>query len=530
MLWVRGWEITEPGAGSARVYSQSVALELAYLAVEEAVRLGAAYADARFETSTREELRTLSGTLVRASHDLDRGLGLRVLVNGAWGFMALGEPTRHDAVVAARRAVAAARASAVMRDRPSEMSPSEAHRGLHRTHVERDPFTVPLEEKVGLLLHLDERLRQPAEVVMARTRFLAERRHKILVTSEGAEVEQDLLRVDLALQAGASDGERLRVVSFPDGVASAMSASGWEFVEGLDLETTAERLAAVAVEQLGVASIPTRSRSLVLSPAVVAAHLLELEPLFRLDRVLALEAGPGGAHSRVGQRVAAEGFELVMHPGWSGGVGTYGYDDEGVPAEPVVVVRDGVVTAGLCSRAGAARLGLDSSTGTLRAGSWSARPAIHASNWVLGGGDAPSVDALIADVQSGVYVESLASLSPSGPNGEFVAVAERAWEIEDGRRTRPLDRPIYRGRSTDFFVRIDGMTELPVRVGLGTERAPGLPVGVAAPGVRLHDVEVGHVLEPESALRSAPAAPALPRGRPPGPRRNPRPIPRRDRF
>lgn len=498
------------------------------MAVEEAVRLGAAYADARFEAATRETLRTLSGNLVRASHDVDRGLGVRVLVNGAWGFMAIGEPTRHDAVVAARRAVESARASAVLRDQPSEMIESEAHRGLHRTVVERDPFAVPLEVKVGLLLQLDERLREPPEVVMARTRFLAERRHKVLVTSEGAEVEQDLTRIDVALQAGASDGARLRVLSFPDGVASAMSARGWEFIDQLDLEAMAARLGDAAVQQLHVETIPTETRAIVLSPAVVGAHLLEMEPLFRLDRVLGRGSESGGP-GLMGARIAAEGFELVMHPGWSGGAGTYGYDDEGVPAQPVVVVDRGVVVSGLCSRAGAARVGLPASTGTLRAGSWSSRPSVHAGNWVLSGGDVESVDALIQDTRSGVYVESLASLSPSGRDGEFVAVAERAWEIEHGRRTRLLDHPVYRGRGTDFFTRIDGMTVLPTRVGLGSERAPGLPVGVSAPGVRLRDVAVGHVPEPAAVLRRPVVAAA--RAAPPSPRRRAlRRVPRRDRF
>jgi TldD protein len=498
------------------------------MAVEEAVRLGAAYADARFEVASRETLRTLSGNLVRASYDIDRGLGLRVLVNGAWGFMAIGEPTRHDAVVVARRAVASARTSAVLRDQPSEMIESEAHRGLHRTVVERDPLAVPLEDKVGLLLHLDERLREPAEVVMARTRFLAERRQKVLVTSEGAEVEQDLTRIDVALQAGASDGARLRVLSFPDGVASAMSARGWEFVDQLDLEAMAARLGDAAVQQLSVETIPTEPRALVLSPAVVGAHLLEMEPLFRLDRVMGYGSDSGGP-GLMGDRIASDGFELVMHPGWSGGAGTYGYDDEGVPAQPVVVVDRGVVVSGLCSRAGAARLGLEASTGTLRAGTWASRPAVHAANWVLSGGDADDVDALIADTRSGVYVESLASLSPSGRDGEFVAVAERAWEIENGRRTRLLDHPIYRGRGTDFFTRVDGMTALPTRVGLGAERAPGLPVGVSAPGLRLRDVAVGHVPEPDVVLRRS--TPHASRAvMPPRRRRNIRPIPRRDRF
>lgn len=499
------------------------------MAIEEAVRLGATYADARFEVSTRESLRSLSGNLVKASHETERGLGLRALVRGAWGFMAVGEPTRHDAVVAARRAVASARASAVLREQPSEMIESEAHRGLHRTLVERDPFSVPLEDKVGLLLSLDEQLRAPAQVVLARTRLVSERRHKILITSEGAEVEQDLTRIDVGLQAGASDGEHLQVLSFPCGVGSAMASRGWEFIEELDLRARAEALSNAVLEQLSVQSIPASPRDLILSPAVMGAHLLEMEPLFRLERVLGDRAGDYGP-GLWGQAIAAPSFELVMHPGWSGAAGTYGYDDEGVPAEPVVVVEGGVVRAGLCSRAGAARVGLDRSTGTLRAGSWSSRPHVHAGNWVMSGGDAEDVEALIADTADGVYVESLASLSPSGRDGEFVAVAERAWEIRQGRRERLLAHPVYRGRATDFFTSITGVSQLPTTVMLGGEREPGLPVGVCAPAVRLSGVEVGYVAEPSSvSVRMGPTSTPVTALRVPR-RRAFRRIPRRDRF
>jgi len=510
------------------VYSQSTALELAYVAVEEAIRLGAIYADARFEVSTREELRTLGGNLVRASYDVDRGLGLRVLARGAWGFVAVAEPTRHDAVIAARRAVAAARASAVLRERPVEMIESEAHRGLHRTLVERDPFSVPLEDKLGLLLHLDERARRPAEVVMARTRYLAERRHKVLVTSEGAEVEQDLTCIDVGLQAGASDGRRLQVVSFPDGVVSAMSSRGWEFVDLLELEHVAEGLGDAAVEQLAAESLPAEPRALILSPRVMAAHALGMEPLFRLERTLAGDSawsGPG----LLGSSIASEDLEIVMHPGWSGGAGTYGYDDEGVPAQPLVLVDQGRVVASLCSRAGAARVGLDHSTGSLRSGSWASRPDVFAGNLVVSGGPVESVDRMIEDTENGVYVESLASLSSSGRDGEFVAVAERAWEIRDGRRVRPLDHPAYRGRATEFFRGIDAVGALPSSVMLGVERSPGLPVGVSAPAIRIRGVEVGRAPEPPEAKGRLTSSAVLPPRRIPR-RRAFRNVPRRDRF
>src|SRR5438128_2624387 len=135
-------------------------LEMAQTAVEEAVRLGATFADVRYEVHQHEDLVVKNGCIHTATVRSHRGLGLRVLVNGAWGFAAVVQPTRHDATIAARRAVELARAAAVVQLEPVRLVHEPPHCAVFRTPVERDPLAVAIEDKMDLLTQIDARLRK----------------------------------------------------------------------------------------------------------------------------------------------------------------------------------------------------------------------------------------------------------------------------------------------------------------------------------------------------------------------------------
>ncbi|NJK88942.1 MAG: TldD/PmbA family protein [Myxococcales bacterium] len=465
------------------------ALEVAYLAVEEAIRLGANYADSRHDLIDREDLRVQNGQMVRASHLHERGVGLRVLVDGVWGFVALSEPTRHDAIVAARRAVANAKAGAILTTRAEEVVESDPVRGLFRTTVEQSPWDVPLEEKVSLLLELNALLAAPAEVVVARSRFYLHRMHRLCVTSDGAEIDQEIHRIELGMEAGASDGERLRLVAHPDGSVLSASGAGWEILERQDLKGTAQVLSGAAVEQLSARPLPRRTRTLIVSSAVAAAHLASLIPLLRLDRVL----GDGPSAPILDDRIGSEDVEVVSHPGWSFGAGSHGYDDEGVPAEPIVLVDGGRVTAGLSSRGLAARLGFDRSSGSMRTGHWSRSPTVCPSNLVMASGGADSVESLIADTREGIYVESLAALALF--EDRYVATPSRAWLLKDGRRQHLVCDISYGGRVQELLAHVVEVASSPSPTNHAA-RFEGSVVGLSAPPLKLTGVEVGPILQP----------------------------------
>jgi TldD protein len=471
-------------------FNQSLSTELAYIAVEECLRLGASYAEARFEARRIEEVRTRSGRLVLSRLTGDQGMGIRVLVRGAWAFVAIAEPSRHDVAVGAKRAVELARAAGVLRPSSVGIRPMEVQRGSYRTPRERDPFEVPLEEKIDRLRSIDERLMLTPQVVTTRSLWLGHSIRKLVVTSEGSELDQDLLRSSLSFEAGASDGRELQVASHPPARQGVMGA-GWECVESLDLSAAAERVANLAAEQLEAAPCPSDTTTLLLCPDTLGAHILGCRGLFDFDRI-----HERGSTELLGSTVGSERLTLRNEPGLEQGAGTVAFDDEGVPARALTLVESGSLAHMLASRASYEAAGLKTPPGAAHAVSWAQPPEVRPSNLVVEAGEG-EVDDFVADVGTGVLIEGMRSFALSERGGEFVAVGERAWEVKQGERVRMLKNPAYRGKTRDFFKSLEQVGAYPsgptTGAAVGSKGRPDqfVSVGVKTPCAHFTKVEVG---------------------------------------
>lgn len=327
------------------MFGNPLVLEMAQIAVEEAIRLGATFADVRYEVHQHEDLVVRNGRVHRALVTSDRGLGLRVLVNGAWGFAAVGQPTRHDVTVLARRATELARAAAVIREAPVRLAHEPAHCAVYRTPIERDPLAVAIEDKMELLFAIDEKLRSVEKIKLSLARFSAHRARKLYVSSEGSEIDQDLVHTRVGFQAGASDGADFQLRSYPgpDGTLGACAASGqalgqgWELVESLPLLDHAEQIAEDAVAQLGADECPERTTDLILGAPQVALQIHETAGhAFELDRAVFLSP------DRLGRvELGSKLVNLYADASAPGGLGTFGFDDEGVEGQRVELVTEG---------------------------------------------------------------------------------------------------------------------------------------------------------------------------------------------
>ncbi|MGF1510146.1 MAG: TldD/PmbA family protein [Myxococcota bacterium] len=466
-------------------HNQPLALEMAYIGVEECLRLGASYADARFELRDHEELRARNGHTTQARMTSSRGLGLRVLVRGSWAFVALSEPTRHDVSVAARRAVEMAKAAAILSDVRDEVPPVATQRGVFRAPVDIDPFEVSMADKLDVLRRFEDRALRSPQVVTTRVHYFAHRARKVLVTSEGSEVEQDLTTCHLGFETGASDGAQLQVASCPAGRHGARGG-GWERLASIDPEAEADRLTQLAVQQLEAPCCPVDAAPVIFAPDVLGTVLMA-----------AMEQFDGRRPNRAGLgEVWTPGdLDVWSQPELSGGAGSIGFDDEGIPAQAIPLVMEGKVISHLLDRAAAHAAGLETSSGCMRAASWATEPQLRPTNLVVAGGTTGSVEDLQAETEQGFFMEGLRSLSVRADGTEFFGVAERAWRIEDGKRTRMLRNPAFRGGVRALWQRL---------VGIGTETQPMglmhqakgrseqlLASGVLAPHGLFREVEVG---------------------------------------
>jgi TldD protein len=472
--------------------------ELCRLAVDAALGAGAEYADARAVVRRNQSVSTKNGRVESLTDSESEGIGVRVLVGGAWGFACDRRLSADGARDAALRACTFARAAGGRNNR--RLAPVEPRTATYRTPVERDPFDVSLAEKVEHCLRADEALQGP-HLVVRQAMVRAQREHKVLVSSEGTDVEQELTECGGGIDCAAVDDGVYQMRSYPSAHVGSSAQGGWEYVEGLGLATQAPRVAEQAEALLRADVCPSVVTTLVLDADQMALQVHEsVGHPTELDRVYGTEASYAGtSFLKAGDlgslRYGSERMNITADPTTAGGLGTFGFDDEGVPAERQPVVEGGVLTGFLTSRETAARIGAGAG-GSMRAESWNRMPLVRMTNLHLEPGEG-TLDDLLAEVGDGVYMETNKSWSIDDKRLNFQFGTQIAWEIKDGKLGRMLRDATYTGITPEFWGKLDAVA------GPGAWRLYGLTnCGKGQPGqsahvshgaapARFRDVQVG---------------------------------------
>jgi TldD protein len=427
-------------------------------AVDAAVGAGATYADARAVVGRTQGVSTKNGRVENVNDLETEGIGVRVLVGGAWGFACDRRLDADGARDAALRACAFARASGG-RDEKA-LAPLAAASGTYRTPVEQDPFAVSLSDKVALCLRAEEALRH-ADVKVTEAFVRAQREHKLLVTSDGAQIEQELVETGAGIDAFAVGDGVFQIRSYPSAHSGSSAQAGWEYVEGLGLEREAPRVGEQAAALLRADVCPSKVTTL-----VVDAEQMELQvhesvghPI-ELDRVYGSEAAYAGTSflkpGDLGSlRYGSEQMNVTADATTPGGLGTFGFDDEGVPARREPIVVEGVLRGFLTSRETAERIG-SGAGGSMRADSWNRMPLIRMTNLHLEPGEG-SFEDLLADVDDGVYFETNKSWSIDDKRLNFQFGTQIAWEIKNGKLGRMFRDATYTGITPEFWGSLDAV-------------------------------------------------------------------------
>ncbi len=471
---------------------------LAEAAVDAALGAGASYADARAVTLRRQQVVTKNLQVDDVSDSESEGIGVRVLVDGAWGFAGEGRLDETAARDAALRATAFARAAPGRH--ATSLAPLDPQSGDYRTPLERDPFDVPLSEKVDLCLRAEEGMRLP-EVKVTLAMVRAQREHKFLVSSEGAVIEQQLVECGGGIDVYATSGDVSQIRSYPSQHSGVSGQGGWEFVEGLSLDAEAPRVAEQVVALLSADECPSGRTTIVLSPeqTIMQVHESVGHPT-ELDRVYGTEAAYAGTSflspDDLGNlRYGSPKMNITSDATTPQGLGTFAFDDEGVPAQREAIVEEGVLRGFLTSRETAERIGAGSG-GSMRADGWSRMPLVRMTNLHLEPGEG-SFEELLADVDDGLYLETNKSWSIDDKRLNFQFGTQIAWEIKKGKLGRMLRDATYTGVTPVFWGKLDGIAgpeewELFGLTNCGKGQ-PGQEAHVshgAAPA-RFRDVEVG---------------------------------------
>jgi TldD protein len=435
-------------------------------ALNAAALRGASYADVRIVAQRSRALTTKNGKVGSASDAESLGMSVRVIADGAWGFAASAELGRGAVETTAAEAVAIAQASARVKREGVRLAPEKPVVAGWSTPYKIDPFTISVEQNIDLLLRIDAELRSVAGITLAETNLNFNREEQSFLSSEGSEIQQTKLSTGAGYAAYAFAGNEIQKRSYPNSFGGQWQNKGYELVEELKLVENARRVAEEAVALHKSDQCPEGKFDIILDSSQLGLQIHEsIGHPIELDRVLGMEANFAGTSFLTLDKLRKlkYGSDLVnvvadARQEHGPGLGTFGFDDEGVAAQCTPIITNGLFTGYLSSRETAHTIGASRSGGTLRAEGWNRLPMIRMTNVSILPGEKPlTLEQLVASTDHAILMQTNRSWSIDDKRYNFQFGCEIGWEIKNGKRVRMVKNPSYSGITTEFWNSLDAI-------------------------------------------------------------------------
>ncbi|MCL6465785.1 MAG: TldD/PmbA family protein [candidate division WOR-3 bacterium] len=434
--------------------------------LQRALDAGCSFADARYyEEDSTQSLILYDGNLEGNYRRFERGIGVRVLKNGAIGFAATADLERIPDCFA--RALANAEAAAVLLGFPKDMGNEPPVHGTYKPPFEKDPFTVPLPEILNLMKTVDQQLNEkPVEHRMVRFHF--QKRHIFYFNSEGSEIERWVMNPFANMTVMARDKENRTQRRSYDLDSDGTGPRGFEWVANpASFAAHADRIKSELSQLLSAETLPPARRDVILLPG--QGHLQVHETIghpLELDRILGYELSfAGGSHVKpqdIGTlRYGSEKLNAVVMI-VENSPGTFGYDDEGTPQHQYYLIKNGILVNVLCCRldlgeanAKAGKKVVERSGASARAAGFYKTPIDRMTNVCVEWGSDGTLEDIVRATENGVILDMPVSWSIGSNREHFHFGCEIAWEVKDGRRTRVYKNPTYQGHTLEFYNSLD---------------------------------------------------------------------------
>ncbi len=448
---------------------------LADAALQAATGAGASYCDVRIGRYLRQFVMTREDKVQNVVNTESTGVGVRVIVDGAWGFAATNTLSDDSVAAAARQAAAIARANAKIQTEPVQLAAAPGVGEVSwRTPIRKNGMEVPIKEKVDLLLGVNAAAMGAGASFVNSTLFLVNEQ-KYFASTDGSYIDQDVHRIWTPMTVTAIDQDsgkfRTRAgLSAPMGMGYEYldGDAGQKFVSpngvvnyGLSYDMREDAIAAArqAQEKLRAPSVTPGRYDLVLDPSNLWLTIHENvgHPL-ELDRVLGYEANYAGTSfanlDRRNERFqyGSDIVTLFADKTQTGSLGAVGYDDEGVATKRWDLVSDGRLVDFQTIRDQAHILGKTESDGCCYADSWSSVQFQRMPNVSLAPGRTPlSVADMIKDVENGIYIigDGSFSIDQQRYNAQFGG--QLFYEIKNGEITGMVEDVAYQIRTPEFW-------------------------------------------------------------------------------
>ncbi len=429
-------------------------------AIQKMDELNLEYGDVRLSNNHGESIILKNGTVETISDSESKGFGVRVL-KGGWGFASASEISKSNIKKTIDRALKIAKASSIASGNV-KIEDIEIYEDGYQSEFKVDPFTVDLEDKLDLLTEVDSGMEVDDKIKVRTSNFRAWKFDKYFASTEGARIHQEIIQCGGGLSATASNGQDVQTRSYPNSFGGDFHSEGYEFFESLNLLDHAEKTAKEAVSLLDAEQCPSENMDLILDTSQLALQVHEScgHPT-ELDRVLGTEASYAGTSFLTPDklnslRYGSDIVHLTSDATAQYGLGTFGYDDEGVKAKRIDLVKDGLFVGYQASREDAAQVDVEVS-GNMRADGWENLPLVRMTNINLEPGDWSRKE-IIEDTERGILMDTIKSWSIDDKRLNFQFGTEAGYLIENGEITKLIKNPTYTGITYEFWRNCDAVS------------------------------------------------------------------------
>ncbi len=435
---------------------------LADIALSTAKSLGVTYADIRINRYRNEFVATREKQVQQVARSQNFGCGVRVLVKGTWGFASSRQVTPEEVRRITRQAVEIAEANAAYQRARFALVPAPKVAANWKSSFEKDPFDVPIEDKVGFLLKLNEAALKVKGVNFVSSFVGFANEQKFYASTDGSRIEQYIIRSypqfnTTAIDSARGDFQTRRSLHGP-------RAMGYEYVQKEPWLAEAEQAGSEAVEKLKAKPVQPGKYDLVLHPTHLwltihesAGHSTEL------DRALGWEADYAGTSfltpDKTGKfQFGSKHVNIFADRTQPAGLATVGYDDDGVVSQRWYLIKEGMFVDWQTTRDLAALVGRKASNGCCHADSWGSVPFPRMPNVSLEPGkERVSLDDLLTEVKNGILIYGDGSWSIDQQRYNFQFGGQTFWEIKEGKRGAMLRDVAYQSRTPDFWGTCDAV-------------------------------------------------------------------------
>lgn len=474
------------------------------------------YGDIKVGEYRQEHIATKDGVVEALESNQTYGYGIRVVKNGCWGFAASNLLTAAGIARAVKKAVELAQAAGLASGEKVVLTREKPVKDTYHTAYTEDPFVVPVGDKIELLLAADAAQRQVKGLRISQAYYTGWKQKKLFASTEGAWIEQELVECGGGIEATATSMTDVQSRAYPNSFRGQFVTGGFENMRGMGLVENGQRIAEEAMALLSADECPAGEMDIILDSNQLALQIHEsCGHATEGDRALGWEASYAGTSFLTpdllgtGFKYGSQIVNLTADATVPLGLGTFGYDDEGVRAQRKYLIRNGIFVDYQTSREVAAILQnrvkgyKKGSGGTVRSDGWGHLPMIRMTNINLepggedGTGRAWTPEELISDTKRGIWFSTNKSWSIDDKRQNFQFGTEIAYEIKNGKKTRMLKNATYTGMTPVFWGSCDAICGRKYWIPWGTPNCgKGQPsqlmhTGHGAAPARFRKVQVG---------------------------------------